>query len=215
MIKYILAICSIGFAQQTYNSTAYNTVFQTPPGWVMGIPDTSFGVISLQVTRVGLQPVTMRLSRLLSNEAGNLAPGDETFFRLYKVFTVVNSTQAPVLNSIVDTIIGTLHYTGIITKQIDQNLVMVEWAVSNQSYLHTFIYSTTLSDFNTNSQLYLDPWNAFLFISLNGPAAKISSVGVKNQSLQNSELFDLLGRKKGIEMKYIKDNSSPLIINQK
>lgn len=210
MLKHLLLLCGIASAQQSYINAPYNTTFQVPAGWVLGSPDTSFGAITLKVTRVGLQPVTMRATRTITSEAGYLAPSDEVFYRLYKLYNITNSTQAPVLTSIMDTTIGLLRYAGIVSKQIDQNLVVVEYAVSNQNYMHTFIYSTSLTDYTTNNQLYVDPWNSFLFISLNGPAAKISAMNANSQSFSQKLIFDILGRSQGNEIR-IQHEKTPLM----
>lgn len=192
----ILALVFVGVVSaQVYTNAAYNTHYEAPAGWVLDTPEIVDGVINLTTTRVGLQPVTMRCSKVTTNYEGYLSPGEEICFRLARVYNVITSTQAPTLTFIQDTTIGLIHYTGLVVKQIDQDFVLVEYAASNQVYMHTYIYSTTLSDYSTNNSLYAVNWQKLQFISLTGPATKITAAPRIPQSESNNILVDLLGRR--------------------
>ena len=203
MLRVVLLFAATAMAQQTYENRFLNTIYTTPAGWALEVPDTTDGVVTLKATRVGLAPVVMRASRLGSNEAGFLSPSSEVFYRLHRLYNATTSTKAPTLTFVQDTVIGSLHYASITAKQIDEDLVVVESAVSNQNYLHTFIYVTTLSDQQTNSALYAENWLRFLFISLNGPALKASGESQAVQTKSNALFMDLLGRRigKGLEIR--------------
>jgi hypothetical protein len=217
MLKVVLLLAASALAQQTYENRFLNTIYTAPAGWALEVPDTSaFGEVTLKATRVGLAPVIMRAAKLTNNEAGYLSASSETFYRLHRLYNGTTSTQAPVLTFIQDTTMGSLHYASIVAKQVDLNIAIVEYAVSNQNYLHTFIYTTTLQDYTTNGALYAENWLKFLFISLDGaPTLKMSSGGMGSQVASNAAFFDLLGRSVGSGIEVRPDRTHRISYPQK
>jgi hypothetical protein len=189
----VMMICSAAGAQ-VYTNAAVNAKYTPPAGWVMDPPLTSpSGTVQIKATRVGLQPVYINFDKHALPSEAFLYRAYFSFFQMTSFYKAGStSTTSPSLNEIGDTTIGVAKHSFFTLTQADQNVTLVVFTSSYQTYTQSLSFITTPIDYRTNANLYFANWMNTEYLSL----APVATRSVPGQRESKVMLFDLLGRER-------------------
>jgi len=199
MIKWILLLAAGAMAQQVYDNPSLNAHYETPAGWTMEKPDTSYGVVHIRATRVGLKPVDIWFEKYSITPEAFLDRQSLCFSAMVDFYKrCSSSTIAPIIPYMSDTTFSSgVGSSGFNMRHIALDKHLVCYATSFKFYTQEFCYETTMSDFDTSHDLYAANWLKTNFISTALTTTKIAAPTL-SQAEEKQIFIDALGRKSGI-----------------
>lgn len=202
-MRWVLFLIGSAIAQQSYENASLNSRFEAPAGWAMEKPDTNFFGVHFQVTRVGLKPVNIYFEKY---DNALEAYQDRQSFLFFKMTDFYNrcasNTTAPIVPYMLDTLFNSgISYSGFTMRHVALDKHLVCYTNSFKVYIQGFCYETSISDYDTNRDLYVKNWQGASYINLSTTTTKIAAP-LKSQANEKQVFIDALGRKAGaIEMR--------------
>jgi hypothetical protein len=198
-------------ASETFTDTLTNMSYTIPSGWkytdlsaIVGSQDKA-----LLVTNSNFPASVLIFSyrRNTFAEADYLGP-NECFGQC--VWSSTNTTQ---IFGYTDTIISNIHFAYIDYQYgTSLNTVKVIFTSSYKNFTHVCVYSTTVNDYNTNSDIYWKHWENFIYLNYsaqslskknNSPSKNIIIrympdalfISAQTEKTIKLELYNLLGKR--------------------
>lgn len=195
MVRIILLLAASVMAQQVYENAAFNTRYESSPGWALSEPKVGSETITATATRIGLQPFYLSFNRHNTDTEAlffRSAFATEVIITASKSRSAKNEGDVPTF--IADTtIVGVRHLMGGANAGTlgTRDQLYLFFASSQGGFSQTGLVFSSADDLTTNFQHYLLAWQGASYRF----ATSVAKTTAKPRMTAPAGIYDFLGRR--------------------